>query len=409
MIFRKLGVALGAFLLFAGLAAAQTGPISGQVLNDGKPVPGAVIKIKRQESNKVYTVKTDKKGKYVYIGLPLAKYDVSVEVDGVVLDISTDVETTMNRDNPPEVNFDIKDKLAANKAASEAAKNAAAAGKHLTNDQARSLSPQQRAELEKSKKEQEARMAKDAALNSAYGAGRTSLEQAEVAGAAPADKAAAFASAVTSLKQASELDATQAVVWSHLAEAYEGLGSTQTGTDQGTSYQAGVDAWQKAIAITPNDAGFHNNYALLLAKTRKIDDAKAELQKAVELDATKAGMYYYNLGAVIVNAGQYEAAGDLFKKAIAADPKYADAHYQYGVCLVGQVKLDAKGNIVPLPGTKEEFQEYLTLTKNSSGESVGKFVEEAKAMLQALGSQIQTTYTNPNAAKKPAPKKKTSQ
>ncbi len=397
MIIRKLGLGLGALILFTGLAAAQTTMILGQVTDDGKPVQGALIKIKRQESSSVYKVKTDKKGKYVYVGLPLAKYDVSVEFPvGTVLDTKTNVKTSADREQAPEVNFDIKEAKAAQQASAAAAAN----GTQLSTDEARHLSAADRAALEKARKEQAEKMAKDNALNSAYGAGRTSLDQAEAETTSPADKATAYASAITSFKQAAELDPSQAVIWSHMAEAYGGLATVQAGPDQEASYQSGLDAWKKAIETTPDDPAFHNNYALLLAKAHKIDDAKTELQKAVDLDPPNAGKYYYNLGALLVNSGQNDAASDEFKKAITADPKYADAHYQYGVCLVGQAKTDAKGNIIPPPGTKEEFETYLTLTNGT-----GKFAQSAKDMLQTLGSQIQTTYTNPNA-KKPAAKKK---
>ena len=40
------------------------------------------------------------------------------------------------------------------------------------------------------------------------------------------------------------------------------------------------------------------------------------LDKAVELDPPNAGRYYYNLGAVLTNMGQTDAACKAFKKAI---------------------------------------------------------------------------------------------
>ena len=56
-----------------------------------------------------------------------------------------------------------------------------------------------------------------------------------------------------------------------------------------------------------------------------------ELEKAATLDPPGAGKYFYNLGAVLVNTAQTDAAGEAFKKAIESDPNYAPAQYQYGM------------------------------------------------------------------------------
>ena len=45
---------------------------------------------------------------------------------------------------------------------------------------------------------------------------------------------------------------------------------------------------------------------------------QAELKKAADLDPANGGKYYYNLGAILVNSGQNDAAGEAFKKAIDA-------------------------------------------------------------------------------------------
>ena len=92
-----------------------------------------------------------------------------------------------------------------------------------------------------------------------------------------------------------------------------------------------MEAYSKAIELKPDDPGSHNNYALALAKAKKFPEMQAELKKAADLDPQNAGKYYYNLGAMLVNSGQAEAAGEAFKKAIELTPTYADAYYQYGV------------------------------------------------------------------------------
>jgi tetratricopeptide (TPR) repeat protein len=153
--------------------------------------------------------------------------------------------------------------------------------------------------------------------------------------------------------------------------------------------------------MAPTDASYHNNYALALARARKFDDMQTEIKKAIELDPAGAGKYYFNLGAVLTNNGQTGPACDAFKNAITADPNYADAHYQYGICLTSKATSKADGTIVFPDGTSEAFQKYLELKPD------GPFAESAKSLLASMGSKVDTSYTAPGAEKKkPAPAKK---
>ncbi len=180
-----------------------------------------------------------------------------------------------------------------------------------------------------------------------------------------------------------------------------GQAKSKTGDEQKAIMAKGLEAYAKALELKPDDAGYHNNYALALAKSQKFPEAQAELTKAAQMDPPNAGRYFYNLGALLVNSSQLEPAGEAFKKALEADPNYADAHYQYGIYLISKAKTDAKGVVTPEPGTKESFEKYLELKPD------GPYAESAKGMLAMLGGQIATEYKNPTAApKKGAPKKK---
>ena len=69
------------FLLFAGACWAQVTAIEGDVKGpDGQPMAkGAKILIERDDMKGTYKgAKTDKKGHYVYNGLPIGTYTVSV-------------------------------------------------------------------------------------------------------------------------------------------------------------------------------------------------------------------------------------------------------------------------------------------------------------------------------------------
>ncbi len=90
-----------------------------------------------------------------------------------------------------------------------------------------------------------------------------------------------------------------------------------------------------------------------------------------------------------MNNGQTDPAGEAFKKAIEADPNYADAQYQYGIFLIGKAKLGDDGKYVPVAGTREAFEKYLALKPD------GPFAESAKGMLATLSGSVDTSYQNP--------------
>jgi tetratricopeptide (TPR) repeat protein len=388
--FCKLTLLVFGSLVLAAMAMAQTGAIEGDVKGeDGKPVPkgdckkgmGACVKIERTDIKGNYQTATDKKGHFFHAGLPLGTYNVTLEMEGKVRDKVSGVRTRLG--DPTVVNFD----LFAMKQKAEAMQKAAESGQ-LTNEQTRELSAEQRAQLDKTMKERQAAMAKNKALNDAFNAGMEAL------------KVKQWDVAVQSFEKAGEMDPKQNVIWAQLAESYMGLATTKTGADLEAATNKGLEAYAKAIELKPDDAAYHNNFALALAKAKKFPEAQAELNKAAQLDPPNAGRYFYNLGAVLVNTGQNEPAGEAFKKAIEADPNYADAQYQYGIYLLSKAQTTADGKVVPPPGTKEAFQKYIDLKPD------GPFAESAKGMISTLDATISTEYKNPSAPAKKQTKKK---
>src|SRR6516164_5565088 len=369
---RDLALSLAGMLMCAYGALAQTAVMEGNVKGeDGKPVQGAVIKITRTDIKGNYQVKTDKKGHFLYAGLPLGIYDVSLEIGGAAKDSVKGVR--LHSDMPP-IEFDL--------AKSAAGGPGEQGGQPAAQDATRGMSAQQKAELEKQLKEREEAMKKNKELNDAFNAGMTAAQ------------AKQWDQAIASFNKASEHDAKQHVVWAQLAEAEMNFAATKSGADADAETAKGLDAYQKAIELKPDDAGYHNNFALSLAKAKKFPEAQAELTKAATLDPPNAGRYYYNLGALLVNSGQNEPAGDAFKKAIDIDPNYADAQYQYGVFLLSKATVAADGKVTPVGGTAEAFQKYLQLKPD------GPFADSAKQMLATLGTTLDTSYKNPVGSKK---------
>jgi tetratricopeptide (TPR) repeat protein len=378
--FAFLLVALPAFsqvTAVEGVVKDETGKpiVGGKVKNDqGKNVERATVTFERTDIKGHYEVPVDKKGHYGHYGLPMGTYTVTVQVDGKTRDTVTGFHTSLG--DPKNLNFDLKQSAEQAKALQKAAETG-----NLTADQERGMSKEQKEAFEKAAKAREAQLAKNKALNDAYTTGKNAVE------------AKQWDTAIDSLNKAAEMDAKQSAVWTTLADAYVGKAQA-TPAEAAANYDKAFDAFKKALELNPTDAGLYNNYALALAKDKKLDDAKTNLAKAAELDPPGAGKYYYNLGALLVNSGQNDAATDEFKKAVEADPNYADAQYQLGMALAAKASTDLKtGKITPAPGTIEALQKYLELKPD--GVNAGS----AKEMIAALGSSVAETYSNPNAPK----------
>ncbi len=384
MKFRNLALATAGLLVLAFTSLAQVTAIEGDVKGtDGAPLKGALVQIVRTDIKGNYKVNTDKKGHYIYTGLPMGTYNITLVVDGKEVDHVNGVKTSPG--DPHREDFNMK-AASMDKAAKQAEAQKAMETGQISKELEKSLSPEQKAALEKQIKDQAERMKKNQALNQAYNDGLA------------AENAKQWDVAIENLNKAAELDPTQLAVVSHLASSYQGLAMTKTGPEFDAAMTKALDAYTKALALKPDDAGIHNNYALALAKDKKFPEAQAELQKAATLDPPNGGKYYYNLGALLVNASQYEPAGEAFKKAIELTPTYADAYYQYGVCLSSKMTTSADGKVSAPPEMAQALEKYLELAPN------GPNAQGAKDMLAALGAGVNTSYQNPNA--KTAPKKK---
>ncbi len=121
--------------------------------------------------------------------------------------------------------------------------------------------------------------------------------------------------------------------------------------------------------MEPRGATYHNNYALLLVREKKLNDAKEELGKAATLDPSSAGKYYFNIGAVMANTNQNDAAAEAFQKSMAAG--YPEAYYQYGLVMISKATSTADGKIVAPDGTVQAFQKYLENGSNRPQRAVG--------------------------------------
>ncbi|MGD0578697.1 MAG: carboxypeptidase regulatory-like domain-containing protein [Bryobacteraceae bacterium] len=375
---RRAALLAAACLILGGLGFSQSiCTFKGKVINtDGKPLKDAVITLDRKEIKGSWKTKTDKKGEFVHAGIPFpGTYKVSCLVDGKVVDAIDNVPSRLGEE--VEVNFDLHKNLEKSQALAKAAETG-----QFTKEQERSMSADQKAAMEKNVKDRQATMAKNKQLQDAYNAGMNALEAKD------------YQTAVDSFNKAAEVDPKQLAVWTKMTTAYEGLAKTKTGADADAAMAKASQAYQKCIEMKPEDGGVHNNYGLLLVRMKKLDEAKAELAKAAELEPASAGKYYFNLGAVMVNNQQNDAALEAFHKAVAADPKYAPAWYYIGNVLSNKLTMDKDGKPIAPPGMQEALEKYLALDPN------GPYADAAKGLLSVISTSIQTTYQNPDAKKK---------
>ncbi len=346
-----------AAMAIAVSAFAQTGGLTGKCLGeDGKPLVGYTIQVDRQEMKWSQHTKTNKKGEYVYIGLSPATYKVTLlSPAGQQVFFQTQ---HVGIGDPTELNFDLaKEKANTMKENPEAAKK-----------------------VEEAQKDQKQFTGLKATFDQA-----AALFQAKQY----ADSAAMFEKALPLAK-----DKNVPIVLSQMAQAYAKAADVDQNRDARLQdQQKAIDTYQKAMVISPNDPGLHNNLGSIYANMGKVDDAKAEFQKAADLDPTHAGNYYYNLGVVMVNQGKMDDAAVALKKATDIDPNNANAFYWYGMALLGKAETKPDGSVVPVPGTIEAFQIYLKLQPN------GPWAQAAQASIDQLKATVPTEY-------KKTPKKK---
>ena len=386
----------GGFALLAACTVwAQTSTLEGNVKDqNGQPLKGAKIILTRTDIKGHYEVKTDKKGHWLYTGLPFnAQFDIACEVNGQVVDKVNGVKAG-GGDNPP-VDFDLR-KMAQ---AQQAAQQANASGQ-LTQEQERGMSKEQKAQMEAQMKQRSEEMKKNKALNDAFNGAQDSMKQA-AAQPDKAQKAPLYQSAIDKLNEASKMELSpqnKVAVLDSLGEAYYGLANTQTGDERTKSLDGAIDAYKQSLAIKPDDAAVYNQLGNAYGAEKKIPEATEALNKAVQLNpqnAQGAAKAYFNMGANLVNSGQAASATEFFKKATDSDPNYAEAWYQLGSTSMMKGTVDPKtGQQTYPPDTAPALKKYLELQPS------GPHAQEATAMLQALGETVQTKITNPSATTK---------
>ena len=211
--------------------------------------------------------------------------------------------------------------------------------------------------------------------------------------AATARQAGDYPKAVSIMQEATRQDPGQDVLWGSLGQSY--LGAKQ--------YPEAIEALKKGVALNPERHEYHNLLGTAYLRLRRMDDALGEFRTAFELNDKNPGdpkhddnasLYCYNAGAVLTIQVKSNEAIAAFDKAIAADPKKAEAYYQKGINLIAKAVVDKDGRMSAPAGTEEAFRKYLELSPN------GQFADTVKQMLAMIGAKIETQYGTAPKGKK---------
>lgn len=330
-----------AALAFAWPGLAQTGGATGKVtLQDGSLCVKCTVQLDRLDIKGNYHVNTNKKGEFVYVGLPIGNYKITfLDPGGKTLYYFNNKHIGMG--DPTDCTLDLAKEMATAK--KEQAANP---------------------EAEKIQAENAKEAKQFAGLKQLFDQASALADQGQYAQAA-----ATYEQAVPLAK-----DKNLVAVLTREAEAYH----------KAKMYDKSVETYQKVITADPNSASAHNNLGSVYADMNKIPEAQQEFEKSAQLDPANAARAYFNLGVVMYNKGKMDEASAALKQAIDKDPKMSDAYFLEAQALMGKATMTPDGKVQAAPGTVDALQTYLKLDPS------GKYAQSAQAMLQSITGQIQT-------------------
>jgi tetratricopeptide (TPR) repeat protein len=139
-------------------------------------------------------------------------------------------------------------------------------------------------------------------------------------------------------------------------------------------------SYKKAIEVDPKSADAYDGLAIVYNTQKKFAEASEASKKATELrgaggDGTGGGdaNSAYNAGAILMNQGKVAEAKAEFQRAIQLDPKMAEAHYQLAMTLINEGKV---------ADAIKSLEQYLSVAPT------GQNAETAKAMLVELKKML---------------------
>ncbi|HSB09672.1 MAG TPA: tetratricopeptide repeat protein [Blastocatellia bacterium] len=396
------------------VAPAQTAQVEGTIRlksdDNKKFVAGALIDIYRTDIKGHWSVKTDKNGHFIILGLPLAGTFLFV-VSGP--DVAPTWMPNVRISQMPVVDFTMDPgdgrKLTLEEVQAAMAQQKAGGG-------GKSGPPPDKGKMEAAQKEQEikAQEAKDlqASFDTAVKHFNTGTEL---------KGAGNYQGALSEFEQAAMLDITKNknfIEVGHRSNAQIAETLYHMGADlfnkrdrDGAKplFKKSVAAANKAVEIAstateePNIKNDLITYYSILSKsaqvlienygeTALIDPTVKSLEKAEELDTANKLQWEVTRGNLFRSAGRTDEAIEVYKKVLVADPNNLDALYNMGLALLGSTE-------------REKIQESVNLLDQfvSKAPPTDKRVSDAKATIVAIKNQFNVEAEKPEKA---APKRK---
>jgi tetratricopeptide (TPR) repeat protein len=222
-------------------------------------------------------------------------------------------------------------------------------------------------------------------------------------------KAGNFDAASTAMQQATTSKPDEGILWITLGDAQLGSADAAAkaakaaGTpttdpaivakynDAAASYKKGIDLNAASKKPSPEAAAAgYNQLGQTYGKLGNAKDSADAYEMAAKALPANASMYYFNEAATLYNASKLPEAEAAADKAIAADPKKADAYYIKGQALITQATVDPKTQkIVAPPGCVDAYQKYLELAPD------GPHAADVKGILEGIGEQVKSSYKAP--------------
>lgn len=96
-----------------------------------------------------------------------------------------------------------------------------------------------------------------------------------------------------------------------------------------------LEVVNQGLEAYPSDGTLAKTRINILIEMGKIDEAKSNLEAAIEAEPGNANLYF-TLGVLNDELGNQEKAVEAYKKAIEADPNHYESNYNYGVILINK-------------------------------------------------------------------------
>ena len=110
-------------------------------------------------------------------------------------------------------------------------------------------------------------------------------------------------------------------------DRYFTLGLAQSEQD----VDAAIETFRTVLELAPRHTLARYNLALVLRRADRLTEALAELERALAIEPRPEA--YYTMGVIYWHQGKRDRAVSALRAAVAADPKYADAHATLGSVL----------------------------------------------------------------------------